>query len=85
MKAELLKRIANSVGALPSGEDRVVQLRRQWPDVHFSYCLDDEIGVFDPIYEGDDFNLYLVSGAGGCGHLTRELQQASGLVVADLT
>lgn len=84
MTPETLQQVADRAAELPPGPDRVARLREQWPQLHFSYCLDDEIGDFPVACEGADFNLYLVTGRHGCGQLTRDCESASGLVVADL-
>ncbi|WP_462331110.1 DUF6129 family protein, partial [Thiohalocapsa halophila] len=52
--------------------DSVAALRDAFPDVHFTHCLDDDIGAgIDPYREADGFNLYLITGAEHCISFTR--------------
>ena len=84
MSPALLDDISQAAATLAPGAERVCELRRRWPQLHFSHCLEDEIGTFEPARAGGDFNLYLVGGQGGCAGLTRDPESATGVVVADL-
>jgi hypothetical protein len=58
-------------------------LRKDWPDLHFTLCSDDDIPArLTPAVEGKDFNLYLVSNAQHCIAFTTEPEAATGLVLA---
>lgn len=65
-------------------EEEVVRaLRADWPGVHFTYCMDDDVGVgFVAEREEADFNLYLVTGKDHCVSFTRDRDNATGVVVA---
>ncbi|NBB73370.1 MAG: hypothetical protein GVY35_06780 [Bacteroidetes bacterium] len=66
--------------------DSVAALRDAFPDVHFTHCLDDDIGAgIDPYREADGFNLYLITGAEHCISFTRSQDGATGLVLAEVT
>lgn len=60
------------------------KLRRLFPACNFFLCLEDEIGAFEPVHEDDWFNLYLVDSGEHCMKLTKELELASGVLIATL-
>lgn len=60
----------------------LAQLRRIYPGVYFAECLDDDINTVEPVAGGDDFNVYLVDGRQTCLHLTADIQNATGVVLA---
>lgn len=60
-----------------------LRLRERWPAVHFTCCHDDDIPAARPVWQGTDFNIYLVSGQGGCIAFTTALDAATGLVIAE--
>lgn len=59
-------------------------LRTAFPDMHFTFCLDDDVISDSPASELPGFNLYLVDSSSHCLCLTGDPEQASGLVVAEL-
>ncbi len=64
----------------------VAALREAFPDVHFTHCLDDDIGAgIDPFREANGFNLYLITGAEHCISFTHSQEGATGLVLAEVT
>jgi hypothetical protein len=66
--------------------DSVAALRDAFPDLHFTYCLDDDIGAgIKPIREAAGFNLYLISNAEHCIRFTADPESATGLVLAEVT
>jgi hypothetical protein len=60
------------------------ELRAAFPDLHFTFCLDDDVISDTPASELPGFNLYLVDSSNHCLGLTGDMQAASGLVVAEL-
>ncbi|MBT2971134.1 MAG: hypothetical protein B6D72_02185 [gamma proteobacterium symbiont of Ctena orbiculata] len=68
----------------PVDESSVMALRRQFPDIHFTYCLDDDVVAVDPLHEAEDFNLYLIDSRNHCLGFTRDLDVATGIVVAEI-
>ncbi|MDJ0738519.1 MAG: DUF6129 family protein [Gammaproteobacteria bacterium] len=59
-------------------------LRAAFPDLHFTFCLDDDVIADTPASELPGFNLYLVDSSSHCLSLTTDPEAASGLVVAEL-
>lgn len=65
-------------------ERAISGLRRAYPDMHFTYCMDDDIqDEVAPIIESDDYNLYLVDGRDHCLQMTTQADIATGLVIAE--
>ena len=65
-------------------EDIVNQFRERFPDIHFTYCMDDDVVVANPVYEHDAFNLYLIDSREHCLCFTQEMDIATGIVVAEI-
>jgi hypothetical protein len=59
-------------------------LRSQFPDIHFTYCMDDDVYAALPVLERKRFNLYLVDSRDHCLSLTRDSEIATGVVVAEV-
>jgi hypothetical protein len=59
-------------------------LRQQFPDIHFTYCMDDDLPNNTPVIEHKDFNLYLIDGREHCLCLTNDYDIATGIVVAEI-
>ena len=81
---DLLESIALAIKAQPLNESIVAVLRSNYPGIHFTYCLDDDIGGQQPMLEYPGFNLYLVDGREHCLCLTRHYEHASGIVIAEI-
>ena len=60
------------------------ELRAAFPDLHFTFCQDDDVISDSPVAEPPGFKLYLVDGSSHCLCLTTDPQAATGLVVAEL-
>ncbi|MEW8659731.1 MAG: DUF6129 family protein [Candidatus Thiodiazotropha endolucinida] len=60
------------------------QLRKRYGDIHFTYCMDDDVIGARPVYEHAGFNLYLVDSSNHCLSFTQDMAVASGLVVAEI-
>jgi len=66
-------------------EDTVSQLRQHFPDIHFTYCMDDDIAVnAKPVTQHARFNLYLIDSRQHCLSLTNDADIATGVVVAEV-
>ena len=66
-------------------DDTVSLLRRDFPGIHFTYCMDDDIVTrAKPVYEHPRFNLYLVDSREHCLCLTNDPDIATGVVVAEV-
>ncbi len=59
-------------------------LRTGFPEIHFSYCMDDDVDTVDPVFEQTNFNLYLLDSSQHCLNLTQDFELASGFVVAEI-
>jgi hypothetical protein len=60
-------------------------LREALPDLHFTHCLDDDLGHQVPTRLAEGFNLYLVEGGSGhCLQLTQNPDLATGVVLAEV-
>lgn len=81
---EQLKSISQLVKSQPISEQIVAGLRNSYPDLHFTYCMDDDVVGAKPVFEDPDFNIYLVNSSSHCLSLTNDLDSASGLVVAEV-
>jgi hypothetical protein len=83
---EFLDQVTTIVTRAGLTPDSVAALRQAFPDVHFTHCLDDDIGAgIDPYREADGFNLYLITGAEHCISFTRSQEGATGQVLAEVT
>jgi len=84
ISSEQLQRIASSIRADQLSESLVMSLRSDYPGIHFTYCMDDDIPNNEPMLEGEGFNLYLVDGREHCLCLTRSYEHATGIVIAEV-
>jgi len=81
-----LDQVVTIIGRAGLSADSVAAIRDAFPDLHFTYCLDDDIGAgIKPIREADRFNLYLISNAEHCIRFTADLESATGLVLAEVS
>ena len=79
----LIDNVAAEVAERGANEQTVMALRAQWPDVHFTYCMDDDVVGNEPVRRMHGFNLYLVDAHEHCLTLTDNKGMATGLVVAE--
>lgn len=79
-----LQHIAEKVAEQPLNEAVISTIRGEFPGIHFTYCMEDDIPNHQPILEGKGFNLYLVDGREHCLCLTRNFEHASGIVIAEV-
>lgn len=84
ISTEQLRAVSNWLADNVANQDREQALRVAFPDMHFTFCLDDDVVSDFPVSELSGFNLYLVDSSNHCLALTRDLEQATGLVVAEL-
>ena len=68
-----------------AGEDGLPELRRIHPDIHFTWCLDDDVGYEEAVLAEKGFNLYLVDGREHCLRFTEAHDAATGVVIAEVT
>ncbi|MEA3639509.1 MAG: DUF6129 family protein [Lamprobacter sp.] len=81
-----LDQIETIVSRAGLSADSLAALREAFPDHHFTQCLDDDISAgIEPVRESDGFNLYLIDASEHCLHFTRDLDSATGLVLAEVS
>lgn len=83
IQAETVEFITSQLCQQPLDEAMIITLREQWPDIHFTYCSEDDIHSGKPIRETDKFSLYLVDSTEHCLCLTNDMNTATGLVIAE--
>lgn len=59
------------------------ELRGQY-DYHFTYCMDDDMDAHTPAIAKEHFNVYFVNSADHCASLTKDIDHASGFVLAEV-
>ncbi|MGB5517533.1 MAG: DUF6129 family protein [Gammaproteobacteria bacterium] len=64
-------------------EDAVSRLRCMWPQLHFTYCSDDDVCGPTAVRESDGFSIYLVDNRDHCLSFTSDASVATGLVLAE--
>ena len=84
LETQLVETIADQVAAQIVDEATVSSLRKAYPEIHFTYCLDDDIVTGKPVIERENFNLYLIDGREHCLCLTNDYDTATGIVVAEV-
>ncbi len=84
ISAQQIEDIGRCAGEQTLSEDMLSALRQRFPDIHFTYCLDDDVIGASPALQAERFNLYLVDTSHHCFSFTADPAQASGVVVAEL-
>jgi hypothetical protein len=79
-----LQSLAARISAQPLNETLISQVRAEFPGIHFTYCMDDDIPNNDPVLTNPNFNLYLVDGREHCLCLTNNFDHATGIVIAEV-
>lgn len=77
-----LEQIAEIVRRAGLEEQTLAALRETFDDLHFTYCMDDDVGGAVAYRAGPGFNLYLVDGREHCLRLTRAPEHATGVLLA---
>ena len=81
---ERLDQLVRIVERAGLNDQTVRALREALTDMHLTYCMDDEVGVREPVRRADGFNVYLVGGRGHCMQFTTDPEAATGIVLAEL-
>ena len=76
--------VGEYISRQPLGESVVMELRQRYPDLHFTYCMDDDVIAATPLREAEGFNLYLIDSRNHCLSFTQDLEVATGVVVAEI-
>jgi len=83
IQVETISRVKEVLSEQGVDEGSVGALRNQFPDVHFTYCTEDDIHSGKPVEETDQFSIYLVDSREHCLSLTSNPEIATGLVIAE--
>lgn len=81
---QTLNEIAKLTSQFPLDQAISARLRTQFPQIHFSYCLDDDVISGRPVVSTPEFNLYLVDSRDHCLTLTADHDSATGVLVAQV-
>lgn len=81
---EQLQQISRLVNSRMMSETVVGQLRGSFPDLHFTYCRDDDVIAANPVHADTSYNLYLVDSRSHCLCFTQDMEVATGVVVAEI-
>ena len=81
---EQLQSISSLANAEPLSDGIVERLRSNFPDLHFTYCMDDDVIAANPVQSEPAFNLYLVDSRNHCLCFTQDLEVATGVVLAEI-
>jgi hypothetical protein len=81
---EQVQEIAGKIADLGVDDSTVSTLRQSYPNIHFTYCMDDDLPNNNPVLEQEKFNMYLIDGREHCLCLTTDYQTATGIVVAEI-
>lgn len=84
MTADQIDAVVNFVAENGPSESTISTLREKYPDFHFTYCMDDDVASDRVYLERPDFNVYLVDSTDHCSTLTKSVETASGLVIAEV-
>ncbi|MEN2495182.1 MAG: hypothetical protein TECD_01100 [Hyphomicrobiaceae bacterium hypho_1] len=79
---QVIESVIDKIERLGVEEETVNKLRKDMKDIHFTYCMDDDVCTQVPFREANGFNIYLVTGRDQCVSFTASLESATGLVVA---
>lgn len=81
---EQLGDIARFVETEGLNDATISGLRTNYPGMHFTYCMDDDVNEVDPVQERQHFNIYLVDARQHCLRLTNDPDVATGIVLAEI-
>jgi hypothetical protein len=86
LTAETLEQIANASSALGElNEYALASLKNTWPELRFTFCNDDDMPArLPPALQRGRFNLYLVGDGEHCLSLTKDMESAIGVVLAQV-
>ena len=84
IESDLLNKVVSLVKSKGLSEALVTEFRHEFPGVHFTWCIDDDMGSARPTLEEAGFNLYLVDSTDHCARLTNDPERASGIILAEL-
>lgn len=78
-----LKSVARQTDKLELSDTVTFSLREQFPEIHFTFCHDDDVCAGKPVYASSHYNLYLIDSSDHCLTFTQDMKAATGIVVAE--
>ena len=86
LSADTLQEIASTAASIGTlNEAALDSLKKNWPDLRFTFCNDDDMPArLPPALQSGRFNVYLVGGGEHCLSLTQDMEQAIGIVLAQV-
>lgn len=84
ISAETIAAIVREVETGGLSEPSLSSLRTRHPQLHFTFCMDDDVGAVEPHLQAAGFNVYLVDGREHCLKFASGLEAATGLVLAEV-
>ena len=84
MQQDVIDRITDQLLSQDIDEHTLQSLRKAYHDIHFTFCMDDDIYNGKPVKETEKFNVYLVNSSSTCLSLTNDVDRATGLVIAEV-
>jgi len=85
INADTIEAIAAQLAATGLSGQSVADLRAKHPKIHFTHCMDDDVGAYEPYSSRPGYNIYLVDGREHCMKFTSEISHATGLVLAEVS
>jgi len=65
-------------------EQIIVELRQQFSEYHFTWCMDDDLEYAEPAIKQGSYNIYFVDSTDHCSRLTIDHDKATGMVLAEV-
>ena len=85
INAETIAAIATQLEGIGLSGQSIAALRASHPKIHFTHCMDDDVGAYEPYAEQPGYNMYLVDGREHCLKFTAVISHATGLVLAEVS
>ena len=85
ISTETVAQVVVKLGVMGPGDDALQSLRKQFPEIHFTYCMDDDVCGPTAAFESEKFNLYYIDGRDHCLAFTNQAEIATGIVVAEVS
>jgi hypothetical protein len=83
--ARTIEAIAAELAGAGLSSQSIAGLRVAYPTIHFTHCMDDDVGALEPYSSRPGFNIYLVDVREHCMKFTTETGHATGLVLAEVS
>lgn len=81
---ETVSQVVNKLSDMGPGDAAIQSLRENFPEIHFTYCMDDDVCGPRAAFESETFNLYYIDGRDHCLAFTNQAEIATGIVVAEV-